>query len=778
MCTTSATTQQQTTVAVAAAPPLSSATTSSSSTSLFGAVMNKLQTPTPPAAAAAVEDALPTIPGANTHSSLSHAPSSSTTSHTRNTKSSSTMNNINTPGKKLLSTTTTHAVAAAYGAALQSPGGFQLLDFVSGLQQSPFQAGGVTRTMASTTRTTPHSSRKRLRGKSYNETPRRTNDEEWHECALTEEQPYYFPLIDWSIKSAAEFECQPSSVLWQMNADDWRIQREAMRQFVANSNPLSSSWDSFQSLHHLSHNNNDTDHSAALTAAGVEWNAGLFYWQHPASPPPTSGKEKATLQSSSSSIEYSQNVNPGQQKMKKELLNSDSRSNNGSRFFGSMQPPPSKKQPRGVENNNTESRLGDERNASCSTLKSKRKTAWQDAFRSLYMTWIDQIQNLNGRWARTVKSGDDAELVRMISDTYFYACETENAILFRVGIEAVPNGGLDGRGTTALVPEIVVSSSTPSVRRILQRMGANIYLTGSNDINDLVENVPTIANLKNVPSNGSSNKMDLIGLPSPNFKDEMVALRRSQARGLTVGAEVSVSLGGKQCRKYQPEQEILPLRLVGMDDSSMFCEMFLNFTGLNEVDYRYQHSKGIKTKKLGNVNMDVPLLLCRKLGPFLHASIQTVSVLQTKADDAEDQVDESFATVSLRGYLLPCAIRDLVGASVNLMKAHGRAADKIAGGTNPDPNDNRSHHLVVRTHVHTENSVSSAADVTVGLKSRKHGSNSSELLNGDWDLINHLHGVNPVPPYCSNNETLMLAIWDATRPESIAFKLEASSLLF
>jgi len=186
---------------------------------------------------------------------------------------------------------------------------------------------------------------------------------------------------------------------------------------------------------------------------------------------------------------------------------------------------------------------------------------------------------------------------------------------------------------------------------------------------------------------------------------------------------------------------------------------------------------------------DVPLLLCRKLGPFLHSTVQTVQsvvVRRRKAfmNDSSTKPEESpdaSTMVDLHGYLLPCAVRDLVCASVNVLLADAEASremeddESMSEGNNGDNDRVGSHHFTVKPTVYEgEAAVGNNAPGTIG-------SQSSKGMNGDYSLLQQhgdatLTSTNTTQTqYCRHDELVELAVWDVQRPNSLAYKLEQVS---
>jgi hypothetical protein len=170
----------------------------------------------------------------------------------KNVKSSAAASNnhhLSTPAKQSVHGDSGRGNTASF----LSPGGFQLQNFISGFGNSPFQA--ATATTPSSANKTPSSSKTTAAAATLR------RDVEWHECNI---ERSYLGLIDWSLKSALNFECQLalSGLLYDTAAA--QHQMEVMHRFMNSTSAAT---------------NNSVGNSST---AAVNGNAGLLYWQHPA----------------------------------------------------------------------------------------------------------------------------------------------------------------------------------------------------------------------------------------------------------------------------------------------------------------------------------------------------------------------------------------------------------------------------------------------------------------------------------------------------------------
>jgi hypothetical protein len=129
--------------------------------------------------------------------------------------------------------------------------------------------------------------------------------------------------------------------------------------------------------------------------------------------------------------------------------------------------------------------------------------------------------------------------------------------------------------------------------------------------------------------------------------------------------EVEVSQKRKSNDTYSKASAIPPLYVSGDDDCDAVYELLLNTCGFSiNGSYGSWH-----------FHHDVPLLLCRSIGQCLNTVLRTLSVSArrdsvywSQSSDQDVRGKQSHeSVVELYGPLLPCAVRDLMCASVNWM---------------------------------------------------------------------------------------------------------------
>ena len=625
-------------------------------------------------------------------------------------------------------------------------------------------------------------------------TPR--HEVEWHECAIKNHHrpPMRMYWMDWSVSSKLEIQYQPSvaleSFLSSSSQPDRhppavvptttcvlrRHQQRAMQQFVAG--PARTV------THHPCTGDEDIHHCA------VNFHSALCYWQHPAIHPlPDAllfGTTKTTTASSSSSSQpkprASRNFGGGKptsnhptstkttSSIPTELLFSSSNSNSNSHHSRMAMPPP-KKHMRAftttTTNNSNHANTKHALEIRNETLVRTRISEWQAAFQSLYFGWTDQIRRLNQQWMELSSSNDDNigvdDFYNQVSETYFYAIGKGQTILFRVGV-LLQNENRESvvrdhtAPTSQLVPEIILSSSSQSLRNKLRSMNVTLHLlyewncqTGVFEDEWLYRSSPSGANSNPIHRTTEPTGS---GSTSPNVMAELIALRRQQMTRWRVGPDIAVMMKPKSrshLNQYTPSPKgVPPLRVTGKEQCATFFDLYYHSLGqVGATNY-------VENFRVKELTFDIPLLICRKIGPSLHASIQSNDVTKREPPVGTDKMSSN-ATLDLSGYFLPCAIRDLTCAMVDAMQVRKNASDDVDHGHD-------ACHFVIQTTVHPGNELKNVS----GLGAI--GTQCSKRLNGSWNFLDAVSDKIDIQ-CCHHDEVLRLAVWDESRPTSLAIKL-------
>ena len=232
--------------------------------------------------------------------------------------------------------------------------------------------------------------------------------------------------------------------------------------------------------------------------------------------------------------------------------------------------------------------------------------------------------------------------------------------------------------------------------------------------------------------------------------EELEALRRAQAHGETAGADVSISTKTKATTKSP--RSVLPLCLIGEDDCATFFEFYLNTLG-----GRY--------RSWINGNGDVPLLLSRKVGPFMHASMQSLVVSsrrQARQAHEKSGDDHHHAAIELRGPILPCAVEEVVCYAASRMM---KDVEDKGGASSGQADDVGSHYFVVQAQPHDGDEYPNADSATTGTA-------GSRWLNEGSDIYENLSSNGDKPSGCEQGEVVSMVVWDIARPKMIAYKTD------
>ena len=236
---------------------------------------------------------------------------------------------------------------------------------------------------------------------------------------------------------------------------------------------------------------------------------------------------------------------------------------------------------------------------------------WRVAFRSLFFKWLA----LHSQQAAT--NGDLSIDAMSIADDYFYSLSKHQSVLFR----------WNTTDSDELVPEIILSSSTPALRRKLIAMGVSLSL---------------VTNMNGLGTEWDESLLhDLDGLPScaDSHDEDLEGMKKSKTVG---GASVRVSKPTRKKTAISPRL-IPPLLVKGAPDCLAFYEVYLNTVGC--VMEKYASPLVIT---------EVPTLLCRKVGPFVNSTMKQQGLFVNE--------EASNHSAEISGFLLPCAVRQIAGS--------------------------------------------------------------------------------------------------------------------
>ena len=704
---------------------------------------------------------------------------------------------------------------------LGSPGGFQLLDFVNNVA-SPFSKHSNHSHMS----TTPRS----------NASQNSNSMKEWHNTTVTN------GVLDWSLPAGnvLTFDCHPATVVNTLLQNSATNNSEGMMQFL---NPTS-------------HNRSNTKESKQHQGL-AHWGSGLLFWQHPAVYPSpfvdTEGK-KNNMQN-----DAKKSTSKGGESAETDTLHSLSRKRRRSsmEIMGGARP---LSEVANVLNQKqtTKATLQTQQNA----FANQRRKEWQQAFTSLYWKWISQLQQSvtiagSPHWQKLYfySLGQDHSVL------FLPELDTEGGIVtpkiilsssssaFRNALRASGVQGLrllhswNGHLKDTIFVEEMIRQKVlaPDPKAKEQKTGRSKEKTAtatSKEDNTKASSETVTEEAKNATPSKQINGTKLLMSPSsdsnsPKLEAELAALRRAQVFGENVGADVTVTIKPKNTVAAQKLslKDLPPLYVSGWEDCAAFFEVYLNLgstccttqpklpsatsTVATTTGKKDESKVSQKKEKNDGANLspqyqqwrrpdEIPLLICRNLGPFLHCSMKTLRVRgemqypkrrrNNSSDSPSSTESNDYASLEIKGGpILPCAMQELLMGMVNVMKAdkgqnygsnmknqaqvNGEDSDSDHESNRGD-NDNDamvgSHNLILRSIADTSredvSETEAAKHVILGLPRPQffnHSCNENRAFGAICDNENHASCAS-VP----KRHALSMIVWDILHERDMAYKLE------
>lgn len=342
---------------------------------------------------------------------------------------------------------------------------------------------------------------------------------------------------------------------------------------------------------------------------------------------------------------------------------------------------------------------------------------WQEALRSLFLNWCRKVEELAAQ--NNIKEA--------MLDSYFYCVAEDHVVLCRVETsEEKP----------FYRPRVVLSSCCHNFQKKMISIG--------------VEHMEFLEQEKQ-PSDASRSQSrsnsDILPM-SPTVKADLEALRRAQAYGECAGADVYVKIkkNNSQHPDLNANKNLGPVTIRGFDNVSAFFELYRNDFG-----------------RINDGNESLPVLLCRDLGPFLHASCKSLKVYPVKQPTGGESKDVD--AIEIEGFVLPCVIRKIIGcAAERLEGSNNQLANPPAVGLAASNDGVAGSHYIV-LHAITEKQP----------LNRPLGANGSLVFNG-WrrdenDRSGTLALDNEILE-CRRGTVLQLVVWDSSREQVVACKVE------
>lgn len=282
---------------------------------------------------------------------------------------------------------------------------------------------------------------------------------------------------------------------------------------------------------------------------------------------------------------------------------------------------------------------------------------WQQAFRSLYFQWYQQIQA-------------EQNIATALLDYYFYCVAADHVVLFRVD----PSHDDEEMSSTFLEPRVLISSSgEPFLHALRDAHVENMVVLKdaetSKDEDALVDDAA---------------KKDPKTVMSPTVKADLEALRKAQHFGEVAGADISIKIRGNRTetasKAADPSDSTLAVTIVGYDNVAAFFEVYFNRLG--NVHDEWDTS----IRNLSVSPHHLPRLVAPKeLGPFLHASMKSLQARPVQSKRAEESISTSDSgNATIRGTLiLPSITRQVVGLVASRLAALHPPKVQASGKNNP-----------------------------------------------------------------------------------------------
>ena len=655
--------------------------------------------------------------------------------------------------------------------------------------------------------------------------------DEWHEALLIQPSGTHdnydakkevfcgMSLVDWSLKERVRMECHPATI-------------------------------------------------ATAVMNSRQWDSAMAYWQHPATPLPPSilllleqqhpGNLQNQIRTSSATDMFapkSQNVNAVPQKLQRTQSMSsvssrhgvarkgttgngnlvDKAKATGTKVVDSIQPVAQTSNPANSKSKRNQAlaarlvrsvkgphatlgRQGHESKsqvtpgsdlAMANSFLVQRRRDWQEAFRSVYLKWQSQWSELEASSSRSESQPNSW------MDCYFYCVSPDHTVLFRLRNPQHALTSTTEDGGTAMIPQVLISNTTPAVKEKLIQKGIERVEYLAPDVAKLI-GIDTQDTLfspqeKATPQPRAAPGGTFLSPMSPTLvQAELEALRKAQVHGETAGADVSVKIkkSNNENSNSNKGPDICdnctgPLLLSGLDDVALFFEVYFNTHGRLStlLDQESLHNANA-TKKIQaqQRSQDVPLILCRSVGPFANATRKLLHAFPCESPTERKENDGNGINRNSSAYaafefesdsaILPCSIRSMVATmSAELIAHNDDTSLKHSGVTAPqgpfDDNNRQSesvgtHHMIL--HLSTERPTYLSNELSAFKPTKSISSSVSPSWTKTSAWLNH--GEDPAGTVlpsaglnvdeCQSGRVVPLLVWDVTRKDAVAYKLENS----
>lgn len=320
---------------------------------------------------------------------------------------------------------------------------------------------------------------------------------------------------------------------------------------------------------------------------------------------------------------------------------------------------------------------------------------------------------------------------------------------------------VDGQVKHCIMPMVVFSSTTVHLRSMLNSMGIKMRVLSRKDSKDNDIVFFSEENLR-----GFDDQIQASGV-SGDTESVHAELEAIKWAGSGDG-NVTVAQKNKK-RRLDDKAFTSPLYCVGYNDCSAVFELFTNTCGLSlsSDNSPFEHRFDPE------VSSDVPLLLCRSLGPSMHFTLKTLCVSgrrdygymnQMSPSKEEHKLDTADfrTTLELRGPILPCALRDITCSLVDwMLQDRHRTQSSSNQIFKAKANDEGvgSHHFALFLQSHEGECTALGPNPT--------GLSAASLFNGskisvEQDETSTWHE-------CSHGELLNVMVWDIQRANYVSY---------
>ncbi len=385
----------------------------------------------------------------------------------------------------------------------------------------------------------------------------------------------------------------------------------------------------------------------------------------------------------------------------------------------------------------------------------KSRKHWQQALRSLFCKYRRRVLDSNNK----------DSLNAIVLDTYFYCVGQDHSVLFRLETGSDPD-------SDDFKPVVLVSSTSESFRNKLESNGIDID-QGFQLLESIQERESRERKRIIAATVAASKSKRIFQNVTQDVQADLEALRRAQAFGEQAGADVMVRVKkkGDDDDKDDTEKEKLPkaIQISGWDNASLFLEVYLNLFGDTMVD-ETDTSRNSKPKLL-------PLLICpntKDFGAFEHASLKRLSLFPAEglpSNNLEEKKKEPRTNdMEIHGIILPCALRKILLVARNRILQDEKTLS-VSSSRNPQKDDSDTSRYVV-LHSSRPTILNSHKELP---KSWIGGMNGSLIFNQGKTRKDEKNGSQENQMFeCSYGNVVSMAVWDTSREEVAACKLDSA----